>query len=515
MYKICTLFKLYYYLFNNYDKILLERNGDYMSLSKNNPSITLKYLKETRENLYFERKKAKVGNQVLANEIAAFANANGGVIAVGVTDNGEIEGFNNMGINKLNECQKIVTNYLNPTPKYNVEVIDIINEEGEEDKIVLFHISPSTNSIIRNNKDEVYLRQGDSSIKLNNSQIKSLEYERGERNFETEIINNSSIDDIDREIMDIYKKRIDAEKLSDEQILKARGFLVETNGNLCLTKSGMLLFGKNPSVYLPNARVRVLKFEGLNFQVGTDLNIVKDKTFDKCLYKTIEEVKDFVNTQLREFTYLNADGIFETVPEFPEFAWFEGIVNAVTHRDYSNTGEYITVKLFDDRLEIYSPGKLGGFVTIENIQNKRYSRNPQIARVLVEFGLVRELNEGVKRIYREMKEFYLKEPVYSEPDNHSVLLVLDNNIEVRSNRKKETMLKNEEISQKWKDLNYLEQRVLQAIYDKGNITSEEVSNIIERGKTTSVKLLNKLIDEGLIVWTGTSKNDNYGKYIMR
>ena len=486
-----------------------------MGLSKYDSSITLRYLKETKENLYFDRKRAKVSNQDLANEVASFANANGGVIAVGVTDSGDIEGFNSYGIDKLNDCQKVVTNYLNPTPKYIVEVVDITNMKGENDKIVLFHIRPCTNAIIRNNKDDVYLRQGDSSIKLNNSQVKSLEYEKGERNFETEIITNSSIDDIDLEVMNVYKKRIEAEDLSNEQILKSRGFLVEYNDKLCLTKAGMLLFGKNPSVYLPNARVRVLKFEGLDFQVGTEMNIVKDKTFDKCLYKTIEEVREFVNTQLREFTYLNSNGIFETVPEFPEFAWFEGIVNAIAHRDYSNTGEYIIVKLFDDRLEIYSPGKLGGFVTVENIQNKRYSRNPQIARVLVEFGFVRELNEGVKRIYREMKEFYLKEPIYSEPDNHSVLLVLDNNIEVRSKRKRETMLKNDEISNKWKDLNYLEQKVLQAVYDKGSVTSEEVSDIIERGKTTSVKLLNKLIDEGLIVWTGTSKNDNFGKYIMR
>lgn len=486
-----------------------------MALSKYNSMVTLKYLKTNSESLYFERKRAKVSMQDLANEVASFANANGGVIAVGVTDNGEIEGFNLYGTSKLNDCQKVVTGYLHPTPNYIVEIVDVVNEKEENDKIVLFHIQPSTNFIVRNNKDEVYLRQGDSSIKLNSSQIKSLEYDRGERNFETEIITNSSILDVDSEVMDVYKKRIDAENLSNEQVLRSRGFLIECNGKLCLTNAGMLLFGKNPSVYLPNARVRVLKFEGLDFQVGTEMNIVKDKTFDKCLYRTIEEVRSFINSQLREFTYLNSNGIFETVPEFPEFAWFEGVVNAITHRDYSNTGEYITVKLFDDRLEIYSPGKLGGFVTIDNMQNKRYSRNPQIARVLVEFGYVRELNEGVKRIYREMKDFYLKEPIYSEPDNHSLLLVLDNNIEVRSRRKKETMLKKSEISNKWKDLNYLEQKVIQAVYDKGSITSDEVSQIIERGKTTSVKLLNKLIEEGLIVWTGTSKNDNYGKYIMK
>lgn len=188
------------------------------------------------------------------------------------------------------------------------------------------------NFIVRNNKDEVYLRQGDSSIKLNSMQVRSLEYEKNERNFESEIINNTSIEDVDLEVMEIYKSKIGATELSNEQILKARGFLVENNGKLNLTNSGMLLFGKNPSVYLPSARVRVVKFEGVDLQPGVDFNVVKDRTFDKCLYKVLEEARNFINTQLREFTHLNPNGVFETIPEYPEFAWYEGLVNAVTHR---------------------------------------------------------------------------------------------------------------------------------------------------------------------------------------
>ena len=451
----------------------------------------------------------------MANEIASFSNANGGVIAVGITDDGQIEGFNNYGINKLNDFQKIVTNYLSPTPNYKAELIEIKNNKNEKDNILLFHIEPALNFIVRNNKDEVYLRQGDSSIKLNTEQVRSLEYEKRERNFESEVLNMSSTDDIDLEVMEIYKDKIGAINVSNEQVLKARGFLVEDNRKLCFTKAGMLLFGKNPSVYIPSARVRVLKFEGTNFQVGTEMNIVKDRTFDKCLYKILEEARDFINSQLREFTHLNQKGIFETVPEYPEFAWYEGLVNAVTHRDYSNTGEYITVKLFDDRLEILSPGKLSGFITLENMKTERYSRNPQIARVLTEFGIVRELNEGVKRIYSEMQRFYLKDPIYSEPNQHSVLLVLDNNIIMRSKRKTETMLKNSEIEQKWEQLNYQERQVLQAIYDKGETTSLEVAEIIDRGKTTAVKLLNRLVDYDLIVWTGTTKYDKFGRYIIK
>ena len=382
----------------------------------------------------------------MANEIASFSNANGGVIAVGITDGGQIEGFNNYGINKLNDFQKIVTNYLSPTPNYKAELIEIKNNKNEKDNILLFHIEPALNFIVRNNKDEVYLRQGDSSIKLNTEQVRSLEYEKRERNFESEVLNMSSTDDIDLEVMEIYKDKIGAINLSNEQVLKAR---------------------------------------------------------------------DFINSQLREFTHLNQKGIFETVPEYPEFAWYEGLVNAVTHRDYSNTGEYITVKLFDDRLEILSPGKLSGFITLENMKTERYSRNPQIARVLTEFGIVRELNEGVKRIYSEMQRFYLKDPIYSEPNQHSVLLVLDNNIIMRSKRKTETMLKNSQIEQKWEQLNYQERQVLQAIYDKGEITSLEVADIIKRGKTTAVKLLNRLVEYGLIVWTGTAKKDSYGRYIIK
>jgi len=485
-----------------------------MSLSKINSRINLDYLTKEKENLYFDRKRAKISLQDLANEIASFANSNGGLIAVGLTDEGKIEGFNVYGKEKLNECQKVVTNYLKNTPTYRIELINIKNEKDEDDNILLFHIEPELNYLIRNNKDEVYCRQGDSSIKLNANQIRSLEYDRKERDFEAEILLESSISDIDTEIMEIYKKRIDTD-LSNEEVLKARGFLREKDDKYHLTKAGMLLFGKNPSIYLPSARVRVLKFEGTEFKVGTEMNIIKDRTFDKCLFKILEQAREFINSQLREFTHLSPEGVFETVPEYPEFAWYEGLVNAVCHRDYSNSGEYIIVKLFDDRLEILSPGRLGGFVTLETMKNKRYSRNPQIARVLNELGIVRELNEGVKRIYSEMQKCYLKDPVYSEPDRNSVLLVLDNNIAVRANRRQETLKKSDAIKDKWEILNYAERQVLQVINDKGEVTSDDVSKIINRGKTTAVKLLNKLMDLDLIVWTGTSKKDSYGRYKMK
>lgn len=185
-----------------------------------------------------------------------------------------------------------------------------------------------------------------------------------------------------------------------------------------------------------------MRYDGIAEQVGTKINIIKDVNLEYPLLRIIEKAKEFVSVQLREFTALNQlTGRFQIVPEYPEFAWLEGIVNAVTHREYGMTGSYIKVSMFDDRFEILSPGKLPSIVTINSIRDTRFSRNPRIARVLPEFGWVRELNEGVKRIYEDMEDFFLEEPMYSEPEQ-SVKLVLKNNIVMRTMRQSDRTIEN-------------------------------------------------------------------------
>ena len=94
--------------------------------------------------------------------------------------------------------------------------------------------------------------------------------------------------------------------------------------------------------------------------------------------------------------------------------------------------------MYDDRIEFSSPGRLPSIVTVDNIQTTRFSRNPVIARVLSDFGWVRELNEDVKRIYTDMASYFLDPPVFSEPNGNTVLLVLKNNIAARSLRRMES-----------------------------------------------------------------------------
>ena len=119
------------------------------------------------------------------------------------------------------------------------------------------------------------------------------------------------------------------------------------------------------------------------------------------------------------------------MPEYPEYPWFEGLVNAITHRDYGIRGEYIRVYIFDDRMLIQSPGKLPGTVTLENIRRQRFSRNPIMARVFTAFDWVRELNEGVDKIYQEMDDAGLPEPEYENQGDCDLKLTLRNNLQER------------------------------------------------------------------------------------
>ena len=243
-------------------------------------------------------------------------------------------------------------------------------------------------------------------------------------------------------------------------------------------------------------------------QVGERINIIKDINIECSLLKIIEKAREVVSFQLRDFITLNKEtGKFMIVPEYPEFAWLEGIVNAVTHREYAFQGNYIMISMYNDRLEITSPGKLPNIVTLENIKETRYSRNPRIARVLTEFGWVRELNEGVKRIYEDMKMFFLDEPQYSEPNN-SVKLVLKNNIIMRKLRQSDK-LENSIGEEVWAKLDIIERKIILYIANRGKANRKELEKETGKSATTVNKRIKKLIDENLIVRVGDKSDPKH------
>ena len=178
-------------------------------------------------------------------------------------------------------------------------------------------------------------------------------------------------------------------------------------------------------------------------------------------------------------------------------------------------GEHIKVFIFDDRMEIKSPGKLPGLVTLENMKRVRYARNTKISETLVDLGLVKELNEGVSRIYEEMAKFFLEEPEYTYEEGEILKLTLKNNIVMRDKRISETLQKKLNIKGDWEKLPAFERNIIRYISDKGEVGTTELINFTGRSRNTVLNVLKKLEELQIIEWIGTNTKDPKKKYILK
>ena len=398
------------------------------------------------ENQFFDWKSARIKPLDIIRHLVAFANAEGGQLAIGIENDGKITGFNYDGAHKIDEYKNICFTELKETPlSVNFDVLKAKNENGKNDEILIISVDMSSDRVIKSHDGKVFLRQNDKSKELNVEQVIQLQYDRGQRFFEDEIADGAGLDDIDGNLLEDYKNIINVSELSNEEVLKARNFLINDK----ITNAGILLFGKNPSKFLPQARLRVIKYDGMYPKVGTEINIIKEKTFDGAIPNIIREAREFINAQLRDFQFLT----------------------------------------------------------------QRYSRNPRIARILCEFGWVKEMNEGVKRIYSEMEKVFLNKPQYSEPNNN-VLLVLENNIinrNIRTGDQIERVISKVELDK----LNIDEMAVLYYMYNSGeNMTTKRASELTTRGTTFCRKMLKNLERKKILKWIGTSMNDSKQYYVL-
>ncbi len=470
----------------------------------------LEYLRTGAESTYLERKSARIAPKDILKHIVAFANANGGILVIGIEDDGELTGFGAANAHTPEEYKEVILQNCYPLPSYRFQKIPYGKEET--DYVLVIEIDTSARQVIMKMPERsVFLRISDTSIQLAHDQITRLEYDKGQRFFEEQEIGDATIEeDIDMHIVKEYAERMNISGDADaRKILASRGLI--RNGHL--TNAAILLFGNNPTKFLPQARVRFLRYDGGRRLTGERINIVKERTFDAAIPVALQEILAFIRPQMREFQTLGKDGRFRIIPEYPEFAWTEGIVNAVTHRDYSISGDHIRVSMYDDRLEIFSPGKLPNIVTLENMKYTRFSRNPKIARILTELGWVKELNEGVNRIYAEMDSFYLQNPVYLEPNHQAVQLVLENNMAARNLRVTEQLIRL--ISNEWDSLTSDEKVILQYMYCKGQCKAKELAAVTGRSTVFAREKLKHLIEKGFVEWRGNSPKDPHQYYKMK
>ena len=378
--------------------------------------MTTDDIQKSTEFQVFDRKSARIDAKALAITIIAFANADGGTIALGVEDDGTLTGVDGH-TDHINELLRASFDYCIPSIAISTEYLEVTDVKGAPNHIILMSI-PQSIRVHANQTDEVYYRVGDKSKKLNFEQRMQLVYAKGEHYYEDAPVNNASWDDLDMTLVDEYVTLIGYSK-GAKTYIRENGFIIKKEDYRgceyeALSGAAVLLFGKNPQRFFQRAQVRVIRYDGVEAKVGTEMNVIKDEIFTGPILKLTNDVLAFVRTQIKEHTYLGADGLFRTDKQYPEFCWTELCVNAICHRDYSILGTDIQVKLFDDHMTVESPGILPGLVRPYNIREMHFSRNPKIALYMRNHKLVKEFGEGVDRMFREMAEANLPAPEYKQ-----------------------------------------------------------------------------------------------------
>lgn len=480
-------------------------------ISTINTLITEEYLQTKKENQYFERKglgEKDIKPTKIAEELIGMLNADGGVLVFGVSDSGEIQDLSGLKEEELNRYRSLCFDFIHPACNVNIEEVHI---EGK--LIFLYHVEQELERIFqRKDNEQVYLRVLDTNRKLDRDGVKKLEYDKAIRKFEEEVVTEFDFDDLDADLLNDYKEKLNYQgEFLD--LLSKRYLAKKKEGKYLLKHSAVLLFSKDPEKYIPSASVRYIRYDGKDALSGTEHNVVKDERFENNIPNLIDELRNFLKASFRDYYFLDmADGKFRKVPEYPEEAWLEGLVNAMCHRSYSSQGNAIYIKHFDDRLEFSNSGPLPAQVTIENIKTERYARNPRVARVLEDMGYVRQLNEGVSRIYESMEKSMLSVPEYREA-NGNVYLTLRNKISEHSKTIDDSVMK--KIEKNWAEYNPTQKHIFNYLFVKQKSTKEELAQYCDTHVNTIRRYLNQFIDEEIIERLSEKQRDADALYMLK
>lgn len=460
---------------------------------------TIDEIRQMPEGQTFDCKSFRIEPKALANTIVAMANADGGIIAIGISDKTRhIEGVDQDKAH-LNELLRTPFDFCVPTVSVTTEYMPCTDSEGNDNHVLIFRV-PASPRLHANQVDEVFWRVGDKSRKLPFEERLQLMYDKGERYYEDSPAYGATIEDIDMDAVKAYMKIIGYGKSTMEYLTENNGFLTYKDDVPQVSTACILLFGKRPQNFFPRARVRFIKYYGTEEKVGREMNVIKDVTFEGRILDQIQKAIDYLETQVKEHTYLGENGIFRTDREYPRFVIQEMVVNSVCHRDYSIKGTEIQIKMFDNRLVFETPGKLPGIVRTDNIRHTHFSRNPKIAEYLKAYDYVKEFGEGVDRMCRElastdtpelkyaMVAFIMKATVYAH--------ILEDE-EVTTQKGSQTGSQTSLQTGLQTGLQ-TQEKLLQIIAQNGNVTTGQMAETLGISRQAVAKHIKKLQEKGLI-----------------
>ncbi|MCP4590146.1 MAG: hypothetical protein GY842_05340 [bacterium] len=464
-------------------------------------------LENLAEDRRFERKSARIHAPALADWIVMFANTppEGGIIVVGVEDDGRFTGCGQLSqahLNRLERCGDIHC----PDVRYDTKLVPVTTKEGREEFVLAMRVEYRSDRLVENTKGEAYIRRGDSKNRLSDEEKQELRIARGQVEIELESCPQYVFpDDFDLSLVKEFTSRflasrdLDAERITTEEVLELRHLGQREGGKFVANLAGVLLFAKDPLRRVPGCKIRVLRFDGEHEGTGEKFNAVKDAWIEGCVPSLLSQAELVVESQLREFSRLDRDGKFYTAPEYPKAAWYEALVNACVHRSYGLRNMNIFVRIFDDRVEVESPGGFPGIVSPENIYETHDPRNPFLMDAMFYLQFVKCAREGTRRMRDTMNELRLPEPEFSERriSHDLVRVTLRNNIKQRKVwiDAEASALVGEAI---FESLDEHARRAINFVAENGTINVSQVQRLTGRSWDSAKKLLLGLVQQGIL-----------------
>lgn len=399
------------------------------------------------EGQHFDRKSVRNDTKEGMNEardnlkecVSGFTNSRGGVIILGIADDGELVGLNHLSENELNSFTQVLHAQLN---NHYAQ----LKEWTHADKLYYIVYCPIGRSGIcktTGHSSKGWMRVGANNLPLTQHQEEHLIMER-RYSFEQLSAGKFNPSLINKDVLNVFKTRYLEDQGSsfsyeDNEFLKMIGAIKEEYSEEVLTNAGLIFFGNNPTSHLPSAQVRILKYEVELRDFDRRGNPVFDKSYDGCLPVLLQKIRTFIKEGAFFKTYSYRDpkgsGIIDEL-EFPLQAVEETIVNAIIHRDY-NVPVPIECSLYKNAFVVKNPGRLRQpeFIPNEFLLSEQqlvhFPRNPMIVqwaktmRDEANQRFVKALSEGFRTIRDQMANAGLPAPEYKTNGNTFVALFND------------------------------------------------------------------------------------------
>lgn len=416
--------------------------------------------------------------------ISAFANSDGGDLYVGIMDKKESDRLSNLFPDQeaANECISLVFSQFPEGPEFlSCEFLNL-NELG----LCLHFIVQKTPFVVKSSDGLVYKRQNaaDREIKTHDDRMR-LDLEKGVRSFE-----DTAVEAVPDEI-----KNSKATQLFLSTVIPASNdmaeFLVKERlvAGERLRSCALILFDDNPQSLLPHAAVKIYRYKTLANEGDREDLEGQPTTIEGYCYSAIYDAVKYTKEKIESIPKLGEAGLVNI--KYPEEAIHEVICNAVLHRDYS-INDYVHIRIFDNRIEVESPGKLAGPVTVKNILRQRFARNKKIVRLVGKFPSPpnKDVGEGLNTAFRSMQQLNLGKPEIEETEASVIVRLKHEPLASKEEIIKNYLLKNRYISNtKAREIcNVQSDSIIRKLFHAMIAAGELVKDESTRGKGTKYKL---------------------------